>query len=788
MGKMPSYLITHSIAVKFIENVFYNGAVSETKTITVTKATPEITVTANPIAYGQDATITIGLDGVNDEKITGVVKVTINGKVYDVAVTNGVGTLTVSGLAAREDGYPISVEFAGNENYKSANNYSTKQIVNKAQPVIEVTPVEIEYGENAVVNISLEVPNGEKLDGVTVYATVDGEEYPVTINNGVGTLTVSGLIVDKYDVMVEFQGNDNYSSAETTRYDSIVVKKATVDVTVGNVVVIYPAGGKIVLTASAPGEYIVKVGDEEYEVTVDLAGVPVEVQVADSLPVGPYDVKVTADETQNYEAVDVTFEAAYIVNSGTITVTAQDLTVVYPNKGTIVITTDVAGTYTIKVGDKTYDNVQLVAGANNFNVPVTFDVGTYDVKVSANIANYDPITDLSIASYTVSTANTTLVIAVSDFTYGADASATITLKQGDTPLAGKMINITVDGIQRIETTDQNGVATFDLNLLDVGRYNIVAIFEGEDNYALAYNSSEFNVNKATPTITVTANPIEYGQDATISIGLDGVNGEKITGVVKVSINGKDYDVPVTNGAGTLTVSGLVVIDGGYPISVAFDGNDNYAAATNTGAKQVVKQAKPNIVVGHVEFEYGEEVIVPITVTGVNGEKLNGTVDALVDTYYVVTIENGTGFIRPTGLSVGVYEVTAEFRGNENYYAAFIVDPMAISITQGTINVIVPNVIVTYPNMGVISINASVPGTYTVTVGTKQYNVNIPSAGVPYLLELDEVFDVGTYDISVNRTETQNYHGVDAQNIATYTVNKGDVTVVAKPNATEITYG
>ena len=133
-------------------------------------------------------------------------------------------------------------------------------------------------------------------------------------------------------------------------------------------------------------------------------------------------------------------------------------------------------------------------------------------------------------------------------------------------------------------------------------------------------------------------------------------------------------------------------------------------------------------------------------------------------------------------------VTAEFRGNENYYAAFIDDPMAIRITQGTINVTVPNVIVTYPNMGVISINASVPGTYTVTVGTKQYNVNIPSAGVPYLLELDEVFDVGTYDISVNRTETQNYHGVDAQNIATYTVNKGDVTVVAKPNATEITYG
>ncbi|MBQ2962926.1 hypothetical protein, partial [Methanobrevibacter sp.] len=323
---------------------------------------------------------------------------------------------------------------------------------------------------------------------------------------------------------------------------TINIDRVPITVTSTDVTVTYPGTGSVAITASIAGTYSVKVGDTTYPVTVTENGGTASVNIPLS-NVGEYGISVTADLGNPYIPVDTGIINYYKVIAGSITVTGQGTTVTYPEKGTIVVNTDVAGAYTITVGDNTYD-ATLVAGDNDFNIPDVFDADTYDVKVSANIANYNPITEQSIATYTVEKADSSVSVDSISFTYGESGSATATL-DGATGL-----NAVIDGFADAVSVSGSVIT---VSGLPAGDYTMVVTTVPDANHNAVSINVDVTVAKATPVVSLSADSEEiiYGDSVTLTGGVVPSDA----GAVTYWVNGSEVNSNVLSGlgAGTYTV-------------------------------------------------------------------------------------------------------------------------------------------------------------------------------------------------------------------------------------------
>ena len=289
---------------------------------------------------------------------------------------------------------------------------------------IEVTTssetVTVTYPASGSITITASAPGSYTVHvGENVYTAV------IDTAGGSATVTVPTLPVGNYDVSVTAPETEQYNAVNTGKIATYTVNPGTVTVTSADVTVTYPATGSVTITASVAGEYTVKVGDKTYSAVITEDGGSANVAV-ELLDVGDYGISVTGNAGDNYNPVDTGIINYYHVIAGSITVSGQGTTVTYPDKGTIVITTDVAGAYTINVGDKTYENVQLDAGDNSFAVADLLDANTHAVTVSANIPNYNPIANQNIATYTVNKGTITVSSEDVTVTYPNVDSVTIT--------------------------------------------------------------------------------------------------------------------------------------------------------------------------------------------------------------------------------------------------------------------------------------------------------------------------------------------------------------------------
>ena len=104
---------TYTIYANYSGDTNYAPA-QDNITITIAKASNEITVYAQDVIYGEDVTITIIADA------DGEYNTNINGKKFIIHVLNGIGTVN---LGIMDTGnYTIQVIFTGNDNYKASAN------------------------------------------------------------------------------------------------------------------------------------------------------------------------------------------------------------------------------------------------------------------------------------------------------------------------------------------------------------------------------------------------------------------------------------------------------------------------------------------------------------------------------------------------------------------------------------------------------------------------------------------------------------------------------------------
>ncbi len=118
-------------------------------------------------------------------------------------------------------------------------------------------------------------------------------------------------------------------------------------------------------------------------------------------------------------------------------------------------------------------------------------------------------------------------------------------------------------------------ALFAGDTLIVGSYNFTATWAGNDNYNNIKSEGVFKVNKIDSNITVNADDIKVGENATVTVNVS----SDATGDVIITVDGKNYTVAIVDGKAVKTISDLKANN--YTVTVKYDGDNNYNANQNT---------------------------------------------------------------------------------------------------------------------------------------------------------------------------------------------------------------
>ena len=731
---------TYAFAAVWAGDDNYN-IVTENGDFKVNKVDSAIDVAVSDIKVGEDAVISVKLAS----DATGEVVITVNGEDYTAAIENGVASVTVSDLKAGD--YTVAVKYTGDNNYNEATG-SAEFSVLKITPEMDVTVEDIVFGEDLIVNAVLPVDaTGE------VVITVNGVDYHVAIENGVASVTVSGLEAGDYTVAVKYAGDDNYNAAEVTKGVNVAKANPALNVIIdsvdyGNVFTI-----NAVLTGvnNAPLDtnIIVTVNGKNYIVAIVNGKGTFH---ADKLAAGSYNFNARFAGSNNYNEVSDSGKFNVYKVDSAIGITVKDINVGEDAVITVKLFSDATGELTVTVNGKDY-TANVVNGRATVSVS-DLKAGNYDVvaKYSGD-NNYNAA--VATSTFTVSKVDSTMDVTINDIVFGGDLTVDVVLPVDAT---GEVI-ITVDGTSYTAGIN-DGKATQVVKDLTAGSHVVVVKYAGDDKYIGVEVAENVNVAKAQPVLGVVIADVDYGNGFVIEATLTDVNGAPLSGNVIVTVAGKEYTVKVTDGKGIATGDKLAA--GTYAFAAVWAGDDNYNIVTENGDFKVNK-IDSSVAVNVNNIKVGEELTITVNVPF----DATGDVTVSVDgKEYNVAIENGKAVKTIADLKANDYTVTVKYSGDNNYNA----NQNTTEFTVSKISDYNMNITVLEFKEGVNStINVVLPkdatGTVTVEIGGKNYTANVTDGVANVIIP---GLGVGDYNI------TTTYSGDAKYDLMT---KKGNITVI-----------
>ncbi|WP_407462758.1 Ig-like domain repeat protein, partial [Methanobrevibacter sp.] len=543
--------------------------------------------------YGDDVIVTVTITPqTTDEKLTEEIELNIMGKKsIKKHLVDGVATFTLEDYEAAL--YTIWVNFKGTDNYNDIYNYIDSFIIDKASPVINVSPRKDEYtyGEDVIIDVTLY--DGDTGLTATAIVNVDSTDYVVNIENGEGTLTISGLAANEnsYDIYASVAATDNYNGAGYDGDAKVVVNKATdakLDVElVGDEIVVTLTGGD----------------DTPLDGTVNLViddGTAIPVTItngqgsydASSLTAGTHTVEATSVADDNYESVSVSKEITKGSAPNEAIITVSVASIIYGQDAEIAVTlTDsegnpVEGTLDVKVGETTK---QVIIGTDGIGYVAFSDltVGHYTATVSfAGDETYKPTS--KEATFDVSKVGT--VIESEDIVVTANVAGTMefTLKDlNGNILAGRTVTLTFNGQTFERTSDEDGKFTVDINMANQGTYTISASYAGEADYEASTASYDVVVKPIATKLTVV--DVTYGLSETKYLTATLTAGDEplANKIVTFSLNGKTY-TGRTNATGVVRIAVSLTAKKTYSVVASYGGDTTYGSAMAIYKLKVVK--------------------------------------------------------------------------------------------------------------------------------------------------------------------------------------------------------
>ena len=596
-----------------------NGTTSDNSTnttgdnSTVEKANPTLIVSASDVNVGETAFINVKASFEN-----GKVTVNVNNKDYELNINSFESSLTIQNLAVGN--YTVIVTFAGDDKFNPASNSTSFNVLKVSIPVTDET---ITLPDSNSTSYSVNLP-ADATGTLTV--TVDGTDYTSQLVNGKATVNIPELDEGTHNITVAYSGDSKYEAI--TKSSIVNVNKTDVTNTTGDngtavdnsttaksdVTIIVSAGdvnvgedAVIQVTSSEDSiKLTVLVNNKQYALGGD------GTVTISNLAVGKYNVIVmfAGDDKFNSASNSTTF------NVIKISVPVTDETITLPDSNStsysVNLPADATGTLTVTVDGEKYTET-LINGKATVNIPELSE-GTHNITVTySGDSKYEAITKSGIVN-----------VKKTDITNTTGDNSTV-----------------IDNITN--TTSDNGTA------IDNSTNTTI------DNGTAIDNTTNTTVEKVDPTLVVSVSDVNVGDDAIINVKASFESGK-----VSVNVNGKDYQLIISNGEASASISDLAV--GNYTVLARFAGDDKLNPASNSTSFNVFKVNVPvtdETVTVPSDDSTTYSISLPSDATGT----LTVTVDGV---NYTETLVNGKATVNIPELTEGSHNITVTYSGDAKY--------------------------------------------------------------------------------------------------------------------------
>ena len=561
-GKTYVVDITDSVATLKIADLttgdcpvfaYYNGdkyykTSYNSTTFNVAKLASTTTVNVSDIKVGEDAVISIAVP----EITSGVVSVTVGDAIYNVAVVDGKGSLTLSGLASGS--YDVVAKFNGDDKYLASED-SAKFNVTKLASTIDIAVDNIKVGENAVISVALpEDATGE------VIISVNGKNYTVMTKYGMASVTISDLANGTYSVDVFYNGDDIYAPIKnSTAFTVSKVSDYNMTVDIADIV----KGENATITVSVPedgtGSVIVTINGTDYNGTVVNGTAKV---IIPGLDEGSYKVVTFYTGDNKYDSMVV--NGTITVNKNTRTTLIMDDVVKYFRGSQKLIAKLVDGFGNPIVNATVYFTIngRVYAKITDENGMASMGIGLVpnEYKVSAVFNGTDDY-DMATADATVLVKSTILGNDTTLYFLNGTSYVAKFLDSDGNALANTTVKFNINGVFYTRVTDENGMASLNIRL-DPNSYIITA-----------YNpvTGEQRANEVTvlPRIIAEDLSMKYLDGSSFNATLVDGQGKAVAGVnITFNVNGVFYHKTTdVNGVARLNIR---LMPGDYIITSTYD--------------------------------------------------------------------------------------------------------------------------------------------------------------------------------------------------------------------------
>ena len=408
--------------------------------------------------------------------------------------------------------------------------------------------------------------------------------------------------------------------------------------------------------------------------------------------------------------------------------------------------------------------VSVTPNFNPSNVIITNNVGKSkyvgspgQVTVTASSSNFAASRTVNVIEGKVATQLSGNSILLRNPSESGTYEVTLTDVNGN-PVAGKTIEINIEGKKQSKTTNKQGKASFTINNLANGYHQVVSTFAGEDKYLASTTTNDIAcIFDAGTSTKLTGNDFEmyYKDGSKYEVKLTDANNKPLANkVVKIYINGNFYQ-RTTNSEGKASIAinlnpGNVTLTAVYPdneftfcentvnIKSTISGNDivkyyrngtqYYATFLNSNG-QVLKNTKVNFNINGVLYE---------RTTNENGvAKMN--INLNPGTYIITAINSVNGEMHGNKVTVlGILQgkdLTKYYRNDSQYYITVLGDdgkPVgAGEIVNFNINGVFYERKTNENGTAKLNINLN-PGTYIITAEYKQLHYSNTIKVLPIL--------------------------------------------------------
>lgn len=432
---------------------------------------------------------------------------------------------------------------------------------------------------------------------------------------------------------------------------------------------------------------------------------------------------------------------------------------------TVKFNESITGNVTIKVNDDSY-NVKVEDSKATLKLNTT--PGDYAVKV---IYQGDEIYRGFIAAETFTIDKFISVLTAENITayYNGDFKAVLKDDEGN-PIKNEKVTIIINQTTYTATTDENGIATLELNLPSVGSYDVTAKFDGNANYNSSEVKSTINVEFATVQLTanddVEITPIKGQFSFTLT---DNKNKPIKNTKVIITFNNNPIEVITDeNGIATLNLNNNGLTVGKYDISAKVVATAVYSEATLNKTLTVVKATatikSDNITV----YANNGELIVYLVDedgNGINGTNVTVKI-ASNPTQIITTDEEGKATLK-LQLEAGNYTASINIQENPVYAASSVT--ANITVNENIIVLNAPAITVYYTNGKfrvhvaditqkaikdirlIVNINGNDYVTFTDDGGVAIVNINLPIGTYPVTVKFEgnTIFKAENINSTVN---------------------------------------